>query len=76
MAFPELLDMAAKWAADLGNPGKAMLGFGMFYRLLIPVPPGTGVLIPLPRVSKETRARLVSEIDHKGPAGFTLDALR
>jgi hypothetical protein len=28
---PELLDMAAKWDADLENPAKAMLGFGMFY---------------------------------------------
>jgi hypothetical protein len=72
---PELLDMAAKWAADLGNPAKAMLGFGMFYRLLIPAPPGTGVLSPLPRVSEETRARLVREIDHKGPADFTLEAI-
>jgi hypothetical protein len=30
---PELLDMADKWAANLGNPAKAMLGFGIFYRL-------------------------------------------
>jgi hypothetical protein len=36
---PELLDMAAKWGADLENPAKAMLGFGMFYRLLIRRPP-------------------------------------
>jgi hypothetical protein len=73
---PELLDMAAKWAADVGNPAKAMLGFGMFYRLLIPTPPGTGMLSPLPRVSEETRALLVREIDEKGPGDFTLDALR
>src|ERR1700737_4297506 len=32
---PELLDMAARCAADLDNPGKAMLGFGVFYRLLV-----------------------------------------
>jgi hypothetical protein len=73
---PELLDMAAKWAADVGNSAKAMLGFGMFYRLLIPTPPGTGMLSPLPRVSEETRALLVREIDEKGPGDFTLDALR
>jgi hypothetical protein len=73
---PELLDIAAKWAADLGNPAKAMLGFGMFYRLLIPTPPGTGMLSPLPRVSEETRALLVREIDEKGPGDFTLDVLR
>ena len=72
---PELLDMAAKWAGDLGNPEKAMLGFGMFYRLLMPAPPGIGVLTPLPRVSEETRARLVKEIDEKGAEEFTLDAV-
>src|ERR1700719_1358288 len=32
---PELLDMAARCAADLDNPGKDMLGFGVFYRLLV-----------------------------------------
>ena len=72
---PELLDMAAKWGADLENPAKAMLGFGMFYRLLNPAPSGTSVLTPLPRVSEETRARLVREIDEKGPGNFTLDAI-
>jgi hypothetical protein len=72
---PELLDMAGKCAGDLGNPTKAMLGFGMFYRLLIPVPPGAGMLSPLPRVSEETRASLVREIDEMGPGGFTLDAI-
>jgi hypothetical protein len=60
---PELLDMAAKCAADLGNPAKAMLGFSMFYRLLIPASPGIGIPTPLPRVSRETRALLVAEID-------------
>jgi hypothetical protein len=72
---PELLDMAAKWGADLENPAKAMFGFGMFYRLLNPALPGTSVLSPLPRVSEETRARLVREIDEKGPGNFTLDAI-
>jgi hypothetical protein len=72
---PELLDMAAKWGADLENPAKAMLGFGMFYRLLNPAPPGTSALTPLPRVSEETRARLVREIDEKGPGNFTLDVI-
>jgi hypothetical protein len=36
---PELLDMAAKCAGDLRNSAKAMLGFGMFYRLLTLAPP-------------------------------------
>jgi hypothetical protein len=72
---PELLDMAAKWGADLENPAKAMLGFGMFYRLLNPAPPGASVLTQLPRVSEETRARLGREIDEKGPGNFTLDTI-
>jgi hypothetical protein len=71
---PELLDMAAKCAADLGNPAKAMLGFSMFYRLLIPASPGA-TLTPLPRVSEETRALLVAEIDEKGPEDFTIEAI-
>ena len=72
---PELLDMAAKWAADLDDPRKAMLGFSMFYRLLMPVPFGAGILTQLPRVSEETRARLVSDIDEKGTEEFTLEAI-
>jgi hypothetical protein len=72
---PELLDMAAKCAADLKYPAKAMLGFGMFYRLLIPVPADAGALTPLPRVTEETRALLVAEIDEKGPEDFTMEAI-
>jgi hypothetical protein len=72
---PELLDMAAKWARGLGNPERAMLGFGIFYRLLMPTPPGTGLLTPLPRVNEETRARLVREIDEKGTDEFTREAV-
>ena len=72
---PELLDMAAKWCADLGNTDKGMLGFGMFYRLLMAMSPGTDTLSPLPRVSQETRALLVREIDEKGAGTFTLEAI-
>ena len=72
---PELLDMATRWAADLGNAEKAMVGFGMFYRLLAPTASSTGILSPLPRVSEETRAQLVREIDARGPSDFTLDAV-
>jgi hypothetical protein len=75
---PELLDMAAKCAADLGNPTKVMVGFCMFYRLLVgqlPGVPGARVLTPLPRVTAQTRAQLVAEIDEKGPEAFTRDAL-
>jgi hypothetical protein len=48
---PELLDMASKCAADLRNSAKAMLGFGMFYRLPTVAPAPTDVVVPLPRVS-------------------------
>src|SRR5712672_706235 len=72
---PELLDMAARWAGDLGNPAKAMLGFAMFYRLLLPRSPGRTALARLPRVSEETRRLLAAEIDEKGPEGFTIEAL-
>jgi hypothetical protein len=72
---PELLDMAARWADDLGNPAKAMLGFAMFYRLLLPRSAGRTALARLPRVSEETRRLLAAEIDEKGPQGFTIEAL-
>jgi hypothetical protein len=39
------------------------------------VSPGAGALTPLPRVSEETRALLVSEIDEKGPEDFTMEAI-
>jgi hypothetical protein len=74
---PELLDMAMKCAADLENPTKAMVGFSMFYRLLIPQFPPTGDMRSsfLPRVSAETRSLLVAEIDEKGSDSFTVDAI-
>ena len=75
---PELLDMAVKCAADLGSPANLLVGFGMFYRVLagqLSAPAGTPTLNPLPRVSPETRALLVTEIDEKGPQVFTLDAI-
>ncbi len=72
---PELLDMAAKCAGDLRNSAKAMLGFGMFYRLLTLAPAPTDVVVPLPRVSAETRELLVAEIDEKGPEDFTREAI-
>jgi hypothetical protein len=72
---PELLDMAVKWSADLANPTRAMLGFGMFYRLLMTEPLGMGALSPLPRVTQHTRSQLVREIDEKGPDEFMLGAI-
>ena len=72
---PELLDMATKCAADLGNQRKAMVGFSMFYRLLMVQGSSAGMLSALPRVTEETRARLVAEIDENGPEAFTMDAV-
>jgi hypothetical protein len=72
---PELLDIAGNCARDLGDPERAMLGFVMFYRLLIPAPSGNALLTPLPRVSEETRAMLVAEIDEEGPEDFTRQAI-
>jgi hypothetical protein len=72
---PELLDMAAKCARDLENPAKAMLGFSMFYRLLIWEHRATPGAYALPRVSSETRAILVAQIDAKGPGAFTTEAI-
>jgi hypothetical protein len=48
---PELLEIARKCAADVGDAARAMTGFGMFYALLLaemsaaerlmhPLPPG------------------------------------
>jgi hypothetical protein len=72
---PELLDMAAKWAADLGNRTRAMVGFSIFYRLLMAQSPSSGMVMPIPRVTEETRARLVADIDEHGPEAFTVDAI-
>jgi hypothetical protein len=81
---PELLDMAAKCARDIGVPDKIMVGFCMFYRLLVlesgashheptatvPLPSG------LPRVAPETRDSIVQQIDEQGPEAFTRASLK
>jgi hypothetical protein len=77
---PELLNMAAKCAADLGSPARAMMGFAMFYRLLavrLPTPAAAGAapMLTLPRVSAKTRAMLVAEIDQNGAEVFTRSAI-
>jgi hypothetical protein len=75
---PELLNMAAKCAADLVSPARAMVGFAMFYRLLVvqlPTPGTAPMLTPLPRVSSKTRAMLVAEIDQNGVEMFTRAAI-
>lgn len=69
---PEVLDMAIKCASNSGSPAKVLIGLGMFYRLLIvQLPPSATSPIRPPRVSAETRALLVAEIDELGAEAFT-----
>ena len=82
---PELLDIAERWARDVGNPAQMMSGFFMFYGLLrsesraagtamASSPPGAE-FAPLPRVSAETRAQIVRRIDAMGSESFTRAAV-
>lgn len=75
---PELLDMASRCARSLGDDRRIMIGFGMFYRLLLaPAAPSGegGMLSPLPRVTAQTRDTLVGMIDGKGPEAFIMDVI-
>ena len=79
---PELLDMALKCARDVDEGTQALVGFCMFYRLLIaqsmqeqaqPSEARTRIqLSPLPRVTQGTRDLIVREIDASGSHAFTL----
>ena len=75
---PELLDMASKWANDVGAAERIITAFGMFYRLLSaetlsPLEPQA--VSPLPRVSAATRGLIVQRIDQVGGESFTHDAI-
>ncbi len=75
---PELLDMARKCAADIGDAPRIMVGFGMFYQLLISASAdaaGRPVMHALPSVTAKTRDALVREIDDEGSEAFTLRAM-
>ena len=75
---PELLDMASRCARSLDDARKVMIGFGMFYRLLLTTAaPGDegGMLSPLPRVTEQTRDTIVGMIDSKGPEAFIMDVI-
>src|ERR1700704_3735406 len=75
---PEFLDIAVKCAADSGSPRKALVGFSMFYRLLVAHLPADASEPPLfapPRVSAETRGLLVAEIDEMGAEAFIAKAI-
>jgi hypothetical protein len=82
---PELLDMAARCARDVGNFDRIMSGFCMFYRLLTcearaalrtsPDSSAAQQLTLLPRVSGATRSLIVGRIDALGSQQFTQAAL-
>jgi hypothetical protein len=72
---PQLLGIARSCAASLDDQPRIMLGFGMFYRLLIApsVPVGaTSGVSPLPCVTRETCDVVVNEIDRDGTEAFTM----
>jgi hypothetical protein len=72
---PELLDMARNCAADVDNGPKVMVGFGMFYQLLVSASSDTiekQIMHPLPCVTAKTRDSLVREIDEERSESFTL----
>jgi hypothetical protein len=82
---PELLDIAERWARDVGNPAQMMCGFFMFYGLLrsesraastaMPSPPPGAEFASLPRVSADTRTQIVKRIDAIGSESFTRAAV-
>jgi hypothetical protein len=82
---PELLDIAERWARDVGNPAKMMSGFFVFYGLLrsearaasaaMPSPRPGAEFASLPRVSAETRTQIVKRIDAIGSESFTRAAV-
>jgi hypothetical protein len=82
---PELLDMAARCARDVGDFARVMTGFCLFYRLLtaeahaaLGTSHGSGdprQLSLLPRVSAATRAAVVRRIDAISSQEFTREAL-
>jgi hypothetical protein len=83
---PELFDMAARCARDVGDFARIMTGFCMFYRLLTEearAAHGTSsrhrgnssTITLLPRVSAVTRADIVKRIDAVGSQEFTREAI-
>jgi hypothetical protein len=59
---PELLDMASKWANDVGAADRIITAFGTFYRILsaetlLPLEPRA--VSPLQRVSADTRGLIL-----------------
>lgn len=72
---PQLLRIARRCAASLDDRPRVMLGFAMFYRLLIaPAAPVVGRpgVSPLPCVTPETCDVVIDEIDRDGTEVFTM----
>jgi hypothetical protein len=77
---PEILDMATKCAATFGQHSeRAMLELCMFYRVLSAelkrITTAVALLGPLPRVTEQTRVRMVEQIDAQGVDAFTMSAI-
>jgi hypothetical protein len=82
---PELLEIAARCARDVGDTDRVMTRFCMFYRLLtaearaalssLPAVDERLRLSLLPKVSEQTRTGIVKRIDALGSAQFTREAL-
>lgn len=77
---PEVLDMAEKCAASFGSRTKDIfLELLIFYRLLLAeykaMDPRLRLLASFPRVSRQTRDRLLEQIDSTGEHAFTSKAI-
>jgi hypothetical protein len=81
---PELLDIATRCARDLGDTSRVLTRFCMFYRLLTAETRTSLSALTelellqmnlLPRVSRETRASIVTRIDTLGSQQFTREAV-
>lgn len=75
---PEFLEMARNCAADIGDAPRIMVGFGMFYQLMVSQSAnavGRSVMHALPSVTAMTRHALVREIDTEGIEAFTIRAI-
>ena len=82
---PELLDIARQCAANIGEREESMLGFCVFYRLLLAQAAADGErpwahspraqFDPLPRVTPQTRAAVLRRMGEQGAEAFTRDAV-
>jgi hypothetical protein len=77
---PEILDMATKCAASFEDrSGQILLELCIFYRLLRAqhraMDSHLRLLTPFPRVTQETRGKVVESIDEHGSEAFTMSAI-